>query len=157
MTTRTRAQAQSSNGCGKRLWLTALVVFVVDRLTKWLVLENVVSFPMDVGFFSIVYNTNTGVTWGFLKAYPFIPLVVACIVVFGIVYYHKQIPKRDLGLAGLILGGAAGNLMDRFLYGAVIDWIDLGWWPVFNIADSAITISMVWIIYQAFWSRSTRR
>ena len=70
-----------------------------------------------------------------------------------IFYYLKKIKENEKALQiafGLLLGGAIGNLIDRVLYGAVIDFIDLRIWPVFNIADSSVTISIIFLIF-AVW------
>ncbi|MEK6874309.1 MAG: signal peptidase II [Nanoarchaeota archaeon] len=129
------------------IWYTALAVFILDRVTKFLVLEHLQMYDsISLGIISITHIKNTGITWGLLATLPWIPFLASILVIAGIIYYAKSIPKNYYFITGLILGGATGNLLDRILYGAVIDWIDLGWWPVFNIADSAITIAGVFII-----------
>ncbi len=54
----------------------------------------------------------------------------------------------DVFSAGLLVGGALGNVIDRFDDGAVVDWFDLGWWPAFNVADAAITVGIAWLLVQ---------
>ena len=144
-----RKQGLSSTKSSHTLYWIACIVFLLDRISKTLVVWNVTS-PIDLGLFSIIYSTNTGVTWGLLKGYPLIPIIVSFIVIGAIVYYQKTLSHVHKIIAGLVLGAALGNLLDRLLYGAVIDWIDFGWWPVFNVADSAIVIAMIWIVWDSF-------
>jgi len=80
-------------------------------------------------------------------------LILITIVIIGIIlYYYKDLPKKYLPIisTSLILGGAIGNLIDRFLFGFVIDFIDFRIWPAFNIADSAVTIGVIGLIIY-FW------
>lgn len=131
-------------------WSIAVVIFAVDRFSKLLVQQHVTD-PIQLPGFQISNITNTGITWGMLRSYPIIPTVVSVIAVIWICYYLLSAPKVSRVwqfIFGLILAGALGNLTDRIFYGAVIDWIDLGWWPVFNIADSAIVIAMALIVWQ---------
>lgn len=70
-------------------------------------------------------------------------------MIIAIFYYIKKIVKNEKLLqfaVGLLLGGTIGNLIDRIAYGAVIDFIDFRIWPVFNVADSAVTISIILLI-----------
>ena len=70
------------------------------------------------------------------------------------IYYYNRIPKEKSAqaLSGLFLGGVAGNLIDRVLRQYVVDFIDLGFWPVFNVADAAISVSVVGLIVY-FWKK----
>lgn len=115
----------------------ALVVFF-DQLSKFFIRS----------FFS--YTTNTGIAFGLLRGYqPF--LILITLVIIGIILYYG----REYPLAlGLLLGGAVGNLLDRLFFGAVIDFIDLGFWPSFNFADSANTIGVAILLWQ--WLREQR-
>ena len=102
----------------------ALLVVVLDQVSKSIVVN---SFP---------YTTNTGAAFGMLQSYqPF--LIGITIIVIGLLFYYAK--EYPIAL-GFILGGAVGNLIDRLARGFVIDFIDFGFWPSFNIADSANTI-----------------
>ncbi len=139
-------------------YLIALCTFIFDRVTKYLVVSFLDS-PIDLGLFHIVHVTNTGITWGLLKGYSVIPIAVSLFVICYILYILKVSPKQPsvmIWVFGLVLGGAVGNLIDRVVYGAVIDFIDLGWWPVFNLADSAIVIAMVLLVYINFFPSSSK-
>lgn len=100
---------------------------------------------------------NTGIAFGLLKDQSFVFFiipVVAFILLFFNIYYYKQndqaLSRSYLIAFALILGGAIGNLYDRMTLGYVIDFIDFRIWPVFNIADSAITIGAVIIAVKCF-------
>jgi signal peptidase II len=88
--------------------------------------------------FSLV--ENTGASFGLFKSQTFILVSVSVIAIIFIVFYlTKKTPGLYLPFA-LLLGGACGNLIDRLRFGYVVDFIDLHWWPVFNVADSCITV-----------------
>ena len=138
---------------------TVLVVFV-DRLTKLFFSDLLVygeSLPIIRNVFHMTMVHNTGIAFGFFKdqgiTFIVIPIVAVVLLVFNIYYYrqNKEALSRVYIVAfSLILGGAMGNLIDRILYGHVIDFIDFRVWPVFNIADSAITIGAILIAYKCF-------
>ena len=138
------------------IFLTGLVgVFAIDRLTKVFfaglmeVNESVIVIK-HVLHFSLVYNT--GIAFGLFKDCGFVfilvPLVLAGLLIYNIYYYRnsEQLTRTYIIAFSLILGGAIGNLYDRIFLGYVIDFIDFRVWPVFNIADSAITIGAAIIL-----------
>lgn len=128
-------------------WAVAAVVFVLDRLTKLLVVYNI---PLGrPGFFTHVLNTGTA--FGLFKSGHYILITVSIAVIVFLAVKHSA--YRSPLLLGLVMGGAAGNLLDRFLYGAVVDFINVGFWPVFNIADSAITLAVVGLIVKDMLSK----
>jgi signal peptidase II len=99
---------------------------------------------------------NTGAAFGLFQNFTVGLLIISTIVVVGIVIYYARVADRDwpalLGLA-LIVGGAIGNAYDRGVRGSVIDFIQVPDWPIFNVADSAITIGVLLLIVGAFWRR----
>ncbi len=120
-----------------------VVVFAVDQLTKYVVKTNLdlyESWPRE-GLARITYGTNSGTAFGLFPNQT-AALIVTSLLAIGFIYYFYRshaLPSRLLRLAiGLQLGGAFGNLVDRVRLGEVVDFIDIGWWPIFNIADSAI-------------------
>tara|TARA_Y100000310_G_scaffold337853_1_gene425985 strand:- start:2702 stop:3142 length:441 start_codon:yes stop_codon:yes gene_type:complete len=137
------------------IFITALIILIFDQLTKIWAFSNL-SEPMQIipNFFKFQLTTNTGAGFGFLKGFNNIFIWIIIIVVGLILYYYNDIPeKKYMWISfGLILGGALGNLIDRIRLGFVIDFLDLTFWPSFNIADSAITIAAiligVYIIYE---------
>lgn len=148
----------------KWLWLTLLVIFL-DQATKqaalqWLVFAQ--PRPVLPGFnLTLVYNT--GAAFSFLRdaggwqRYFFIILTIG--VSIALLLWLSRLPPRRAWLAAalaLVLGGAAGNLWDRLQHGYVIDFVHLYWerwsWPVFNVADSAITVGAALLVIDAFRS-----
>ena len=144
------------------LILIAGGVVLLDQFTKAVVQASLFpgeSVTVIPGFFNLTYVRNPGAAFGLLASgnpavvIPFF-VVLTIIIGIGILYYYKQSnPGQRAHRWGLslILGGAAGNLIDRVRLGEVVDFIDVGWWPVFNLADSSIVvgiatlITMVWL------------
>ena len=152
----------------KLLWIAA-VVFVLDQATK-LAAANYLAHHADVNiapFLNLTLVHNAGAAFGFLSSASgwqntlFIVIaLVACVV---ILWMTRGLERKDILLAiglMLILGGAAGNLADRLMYGYVIDFVDVyygSWhWPAFNVADSAITIGAVLLVLDTFGLRSVQ-
>jgi len=141
------------NGSMIRLGLAiALMVLVLDQLTKWLALDvlDLGARPIVVtSFFNLVLVWNRGVSFGMLDGIgaitPWLLSGLALGVVIGLLFWLKQSahPLIATGL-GLVIGGAFGNVVDRVRYGAVVDFLDFhlaGYhWPAFNIADAGICI-----------------
>ncbi|HEX2577085.1 MAG TPA: signal peptidase II [Aquihabitans sp.] len=137
----------------RKLGLVALVglgVLAVDQATKHWALNALQDGPIDVVWtlrWNLLYNTGTAFSMGSGKGLgPWIS-VLAIVVVVGLSLGFTSRFRLGAVAAGLIAGGAVGNLVDRafrgdagFLGGAVIDFVDLQWWPVFNVADAAICI-----------------
>ena len=128
----------------------ALVV-VADQITKALIRANLrlhESVP-DEGFFRFTYTTNTGAVFGVFSDQTFI-MTIASFVGVGILlfFYHSHSgSERLVRLSlGLLLGGAIGNLIDRIWLGRVTDFIDVGPWPIFNLADSAIVTGIAILV-----------
>jgi signal peptidase II len=128
----------------------AIVVVVVDQLTKWWALERL-SGGRDIDLvwtlrLNLVRNSGAAFSTG--RGLGPVLGVVAVIVVFLLVRYGRMASSTPTAAGiGLVLGGAVGNLADRafrsgdgFLGGHVVDFVDLQWWPVFNVADAAIVI-----------------
>jgi len=140
------------------LWLSGLVL-ALDQLSKLAVIDRLTAY-VDVipvtGFFNLVHVHNTGAAFSLFADQPGWQrgfFVTVALVASGIIVYllRKTAGRRVFSVAlALILGGAIGNLIDRALYGHVIDFLDVyvgAWhWPAFNVADSAITVGAVLLI-----------
>jgi signal peptidase II len=145
----------------------AAAIVLADQLTKWLVLARFAPGERVelTSFFSMVLVFNKGAAFSFLAAAPGwqTPLLAAFAVGAALVVSVLLVrtPQRRMLCAGLalILGGALGNLVDRLRYGHVVDFLDFhaaGWhWPAFNVADSAITIGAVLLIFRALFPAPT--
>lgn len=102
---------------------------------------------------------NTGAAFGIFRSQTIFFVIISLIAVVAIVIYIKRSARpsyfKDIALA-LILGGAFGNLVDRLFFGYVIDFLDFRVWPVFNVADSAITIGTVLLIFSLVYKNRDR-
>ena len=116
------------------------------------------SFPIIPSILHLTHVQNTGAAFGIFQGYPQAFAVLAAVVaVWVVVELTRKRPRAwpaDTGLL-LILGGSLGNLIDRIRFGYVIDFIDVRVWPVFNLADSAITIGVGLLLWQACTRRSS--
>jgi signal peptidase II len=145
-----------------RWFVLAAAVVLADQLSKALVLGRfALGERLEVtGFFNMVLVYNKGAAFSFLSEAGGwqTPLLIAfALVAIGILgTLIVRSPRRRLMCTGfaLVLGGALGNLIDRFRYGQVVDFLDFhaaGWhWPAFNVADSAITIGALLLILEGF-------
>ncbi len=110
------------------------------------------SIPVLRNIFHITLIHNTGIAFGLFKnqgiVFIIVPIIAIVLIAFNIYYYHNSREVSFFYIVGfsLILAGATGNLIDRVLFGYVVDFIDFRIWPVFNIADSAITIGTTIIL-----------
>jgi len=127
--------------------IIAIVVFL-DQLTKYFIKTAKPSFPIIKNIFHITYATNTGAGFGILKNGTWFIILISFILLALFIYYYKKLPKQKYVQTNiaLIIGGVIGNLIDRLSYGYVIDFLDFRIWPIFNIADSAITIGAILLI-----------
>ena len=144
--------------------LLAIVVIILDQITKWVALSglNLGENPITVtSFFNLVLVWNRGVSFGmFNNAGAYGPMIlsgIAIAVVLGLVYWLRQAENRLTVIAlGLVIGGALGNVIDRFRFGAVVDFLDLhiaGYhWPAFNVADAAICVGAVLLLLDGLLS-----
>jgi len=154
-----RDQIRSQNDIFLSLIITFTTV-LLDRATKIYfsdMLELYESIPLISNVFHLTLVHNTGIAFGLFKDYGMvfivIPVIAIVLLVFNIYYYRRNddaLSRTYIVAFSLILGGAIGNLYDRIVFGYVIDFLDFRVWPVFNIADSAITIGAVVIAVKCF-------
>jgi signal peptidase II len=155
-------------------YLIALAIVLTDQITKAIVLRSMrlgQSIPLVPGYLDLTFVLNPGAAFSFLATLPdnirnpFFILVSIAAAVLIIVYrtrYLRQNPLASVSL-GLILGGAVGNLIDRVRYGVVVDFIDVHvhqyHWPVFNVADSAISVGVTLLLIEMFveWRRENSK
>jgi signal peptidase II len=145
-----------------------IVVVALDQITKAAIVAKLFiheSYPIIDGFFNLVYVMNPGAAFGFLAntseifRYIFFIGITALVIVLIIYYILKSKSQNMFTVISLtlIFGGAVGNLIDRVRFGAVVDFLDFyirSWhWPAFNVADSAISLGAVLMI----WGMITQR
>ena len=138
------------------IWfIVAFLVCALDQATKFyvsLLLGEGGARPVIKNFFHLTLVHNTGAAFGLFQNAAFFFAGVSLITVVLIIFFMKKKNSDivfDAGLA-MILGGAAGNLLDRLRLGYVVDFIDFRIWPVFNVADSCITIGAFLILLSVF-------
>lgn len=118
----------------KQGYILAIIILALDQLSKFFATNN------------NNYITNTGSAWGLFQGSSFLLLIISFIVIF---YINRYFSSHPLGLS-LLLGGVLGNSIDRLFRGHVIDFIDIKLfnYPLFNIADIAIVIAIILIIFK---------
>ena len=139
--------------------VVAGIVYVIDQVTKvWAVSSLADRGPITVipGVLDLRFLRNPGAAFGLATSMTWLLSVVACVVVVAVVVMASRLRNRTWAVAlGLLLGGALGNLTDRLvrqpgvMRGHVVDFLELPNWPVFNIADTALTLAAVLIIVQS--------
>lgn len=131
--------------------LVAVVVFVLDRLTK-IAVGAQVPFGSEVAVIDHVVGItnvhNSGAAFGIAPAGAGLFLLASILVSIGLAVYVFRNHGSEFMYAvlGLVMGGTVGNGYERLVYGTVTDWIDFHFWPVFNVADSAVSIGVVLMI-----------
>lgn len=153
------------------LWLS-LAVLVADQLSKWAALAGLdYARPLELApIFNLTLLYNTGAAFSFLADHDgwqrWFFVILAAVIVCGLLAWLAFVAIKDwrikVGIA-VLLGGAVGNVIDRIAYGYVVDFLDFHWagwhWPAFNIADAAITIGVILIIWAELrpqqWQAST--
>ena len=140
----------------KKMWRAVLVsglVLILDQGSKSFInsfLREGGSFPL-LPFLSLTHIRNSGISFGlFQNRIPFfLPFVLFFIITLFLFFYlKKERGKLSLFSVGLIWGGMLGNLVDRIRWGEILDFLDFHFFPVFNLADSAITIGLILLFIQ---------
>ena len=145
---------------GKRKTISKYLVIgilILDQLTKYIVSQNIplgASIPIIKNLFHLTYVLNRGAAFGIFKnqIHFFIITAIVTIVFILINLNRKKTPRTEIALS-LILSGAMGNLIDRLRLGAVVDFLDFRIWPVFNIADTAITVGAILLAYSVLFKK----
>ena len=155
----------------QRYWpiasIAALIV-ALDQWTKWLVRVNIpdggVWLPESLAWLSpyarIVHWHNTGAAFGMFQNASMVFTVLAFIVIAAILYYYPHVENSDWSLRlamSMQLGGAIGNLIDRLARGRVTDFISIGTFPVFNVADASISVGAVVLLLGVWLTERAER
>jgi signal peptidase II len=142
-----------------RPWLVVALTVGCDQLTKLAIrvwLAPIQSLPVIPSILHLTYVQNTGAAFGLFQGHTVTFILLSAAVAAWIVLelMRKRHRRWSIELAmALILGGAIGNLVDRLVFGYVIDFIDVRVWPVFNVADSSITIGVGLLMWHALRHR----
>ncbi len=153
-----------------KLIIIAALIITADQITKQMIINNFFVFesvPVIDGFFNLTYLQNPGGAFSFFAEksvllrsviFKILPIIVICFLFL----FYKTVPASSklltFGLS-FIISGAIANLIDRFVFGFVIDFLDFYvnniHWPAFNIADSAISVGIVMVLIGSFTKKSS--
>lgn len=131
-----------------QLFLVALVVLLLDLFTKYIVqsqMELFQSIPVINNVFHITYILNPGAAFGMFANKTTFFILVTIVLLLGVAIFYKYLKQEGkvaILALGMVVGGAIGNMIDRFRYGQVVDFLDFRIWPIFNLADVAIVTGM---------------
>ncbi|MCP4215056.1 MAG: signal peptidase II [bacterium] len=155
------------------LWIFILIVFF-DQLSKYVVKgvflpdEPYKVIKVIKGFFYLRYVENSGAVWGIFSnaSATIVPKIITGLSVVALVFvfiYFLKIPSRckcDLLSLSFIIGGAMGNIIDRIYQGYVVDFLDVFiknyHWPTFNVADSFITVGVIFLLFSIWRGKCTQ-
>lgn len=142
------------------IFLVPLFIFIFDQITKTIIVKFInlgESLPIVSNIFHITLIFNRGAAFGIFARNSYLFIIVSTVItLLIIVFFICRLSSRSLCFYRIplliILGGTLGNLVDRLRFGFVIDFIDFRVWPVFNIADIAITVGAILLIWRIFKS-----
>ncbi|MFC1723595.1 signal peptidase II [Nanoarchaeota archaeon] len=129
-----------------------IAIVAVDRITKFYIEELLYiseSIPVIPNIFSITRINNTGAAFGLMKGYNILFFIAALAVFVLFIMYYKEIVKDNYLMitASFILSGTIGNTLDRLYFGYVVDYLNLSFWPTFNLSDVFLTIGTIMLIW----------
>ncbi len=142
-----------------RFGFFALGILILDQITKKAIMDGMVrgqSLDLPGGFLALTYIHNSGGAFGVLPQAGPLFLATGVAVVLGILFALPRLEHWGAWTSAscaMILGGTIGNLIDRVRFGSVVDFLDLGWWPIFNVADMGISVGICMLLLQAFLVR----
>lgn len=136
----------------------AVAVFALDRITKAIVAASIqigTEVPAVDHIVWITHIQNSGAAFGVAPFGSVFFLVISIVVSVALVAYvfTQATPAWTAALLGLVLGGTVGNAYDRVLHGSVTDFVTVHWWPVFNVADSAISVGVALLVVASLLRR----
>lgn len=136
----------------------AAAVLAADQLTKWLVRRAADGLPRDLAWgVSLREVYNPGVSFGRFREAGDVVLVLVALLAAALAVALAVVAPRYRPGVGVLLGGALGNLVDRARFGAVLDFVDVPWWPTFNLADAAIVAGVAMVVVEVLRERQARR
>lgn len=144
-------------------YMIALVIVVCDQVSKWAVTQTMTlneSRPVLGRFLSLTYTLNSGGAFSLFQARNSVFIAVASMALVVLLFAYHRYQRRDLYVSAalaLALGGAVGNLIDRVRFKGVIDFFDVHFWPIFNVADSAITCGILILAWHFLFGHKLKR
>jgi signal peptidase II len=134
----------------------AAIIFGLDQASKFLVTQYIPLWsswsiiPVFDRLIKLTFITNTGMAFGLLPGFGDVFTVIRVLVMVGIVLFYNYFPTHNVWVRvslGMVLGGVMGNFLDHIFRGYVVDFVDIGFWPIFNIADVSIIIGLCLLTY----------
>lgn len=132
-------------------WIVFFSVIFADQVTKMLIRAHFMlneSVPVIGNFFCLTYIENEGAAFGILAGNRWFLVLISIAIMAGLLFFRGKVHNRPIyfewGIA-LIFAGSIGNLIDRLMKASVTDFLDFGIWPVFNIADIAVTVGVFFL------------
>lgn len=147
------------------LFLIAGTILLIDQLSKAWIRDSLAVGQIyrpdlwTTAYFRIIHWRNTGAAFGMFQSAGTIFMILSSLVSLGIIYYFPQVPRSEWIMRvamSMLLGGAVGNLVDRIHQGHVTDFISVGNFPVFNVADASISMGVV-ILFISMWLQERSR
>lgn len=159
------AREEAQGGDSLIYYFISLLIIFLDQLSKWAIVQYMdlyESIPIVKGWFHITSSRNRGAAFGILQNKQWFFIILTLIVILFLIYYIYKIHKAQKLFAlslSFILGGAIGNLIDRITTGEVVDFIDVRIinYPIFNLADSAIVVGVILMIWEMFFSKEAKK
>lgn len=140
----------------KKIGLISIICILIDRVTKLIITSNFKlneSISLIDNFFNLTYVRNEGAAWSIFsgnRLFLILIGILSIVLIYHFLIKNKSLKKTETFIYGLLLGGIVGNLIDRIVFGYVIDFLDFlifGYnFPVFNLADTFIVVSVFLII-----------
>ncbi|SDW03096.1 signal peptidase II Aspartic peptidase. MEROPS family A08 [Marinococcus luteus] len=148
-------------------YLLAALIIIFDQVTKYIVAASMrigESIEVVPSFLYLTSHRNAGAAFGILQGQRWFFLIITIVVIAVVVYYMQQYGTLSFTFGiplALVLGGAIGNFIDRMLFGEVVDFVDVYLfaynYPIFNVADAALTVGVVWLIIGMFLDERSRK
>ncbi|MFH0701734.1 MAG: signal peptidase II [Candidatus Woesearchaeota archaeon] len=136
------------------LWFTGITLLIVllDQLIKYFILTLTPNWNLEILLIHLVKNTGAG--FGIFQNQALFLGIISALAAILILFNYQKIDKnyRTQILFAVLLGGVLGNMIDRFFRSFVIDFIDFGWWPAFNLADACISVSIIGLVIW-YWKK----
>ncbi|HLP79770.1 MAG TPA: signal peptidase II [Acidobacteriota bacterium] len=135
------------------IWLYASIVFIfiIDRVLKYaaqLYFENKAPLTVIPDYLQLTFIYNDGIAFGLLAGYGTVLTLIVCLILVACVLIFRLLPNKYAIPLGVVIGGGLGNIYDRLIYGAVIDYISVPFFSVFNFADAAIFLGILWTLWR---------
>jgi signal peptidase II len=144
-----------------RFWVAAVAALVLDQITKYAVATNFEAGESRIAIPHLLWWTfvqNHRGAFGLFgsQAWLLVAMAIGVLAIFWLAFRDAAAQSALVRIAfGAIVGGAIGNIIDRFHYGYVVDFVDLHWWPVFNVADSCITVGVALLVLSSLGRTQT--